>query len=629
MAPTLMKKLPRATKGHIKIRSSEEDEQELVPGATGNNDDSAEMNANKATETKTKTKKKTKKKQAVRGNEENCSLVELGLVIADGTSVARAAPSSEVSSQHGVHTFSLAQCRSTRCIYAVVPILCGCILSTVFLFSSRSKDAPLISALLFPNFYVPPSSPPPSAPPHMPPPSPPMAPPNIPPLPPMPASPRPQSPPSPPRQPLPSPPPSPPPPNPTPPAPLPPSSDGCPQRAGLYPHDGDYKDFDDGKACDCSWTEKWPCGASDASRCWNECCGHTGVGLPHDYVPGGVLRSTKPEAVIYYAYRATSGDEFPIENVNLANLEGVLMYLNHEVIRNDGKDASGRKFGIDRIRRYRIAMKSTQQAFAQTGDNPLYPRDVRPQFTKYSAFDYGQISGAGKNFPGLPSVGCGSKEIKGWGQTYQGQAYGDNVTYYSLPGPCYSRPFNSGLHKSMPMTYGPNKGLTRVCFGNGRQLVEADDRLGDDEGDEEDKIIAVACKDQWCIDHEHGGKCDNPPRGDSTCTWSSAPIGEIMIDELEVVTLPLDTFDLAPCLDPVSYARVASQAGLDSHFTGKTRCMAPTWRCVLLERQVRCCPCPRARDEAGAALSRTLPRGEQHVWPGLPLWLPCMTVTHS
>lgn len=143
------------------------------------------------------------------------------------------------------------------------------------------------------------------------------------------------------------------------------------------------------------------------------------MALPTGYIPGGILDSDKPEAVTFYAYRATNADDFPPENVNLANLEGILMYLQHEV--TDGKGY--RKFNIDRIRRYRISMKPTKEAFQMTGTGTNWPRQVRPQYTTFSAFDWGQIA---RNAGGLPSVGCGSTEIRKWG-IYAGQQYGENV----------------------------------------------------------------------------------------------------------------------------------------------------------------------------------------------------------
>lgn len=339
---------------------------------------------------------------------------------------------------------------------------------------------------------------------------------------------------------MPSPPPASPPP---PPSPLPPASDSCPQRAGVYPVDPNA-DFDAGRACDCSWTKKWPCGASDASRCWNECCAHKVTPLPRDYVPGGILRSDKPEAITYYAYRATNADSVPAENINLANLEGIMMYLHHEVIWDE--KGSRRKFGIDRVRRYRVSMKPTRDAFNGRGGRG-WPQDVRPQYTTFSAFDYGMMANPAR---GVPSVGCGSSEIRGWG-VYSGQTYGENVTYYSLPGKCYSRPIDSPLHKTMPMTHGDYAHKDRTCVSRIQDSEERAAMSACLQGNAppttrralDDHVLScnapdanplyILCKDGQCSGKEPGGMCGNPPRGDWGCTFSAAEIGYIMIDDLE------------------------------------------------------------------------------------------------
>ena len=269
--------------------------------------------------------------------------------------------------------------------------------------------------------------------------------------------------------------------------------------------------------------------------------------------------------MIYYGYRAASSDEYPMENVNLANLEGVVMYLHHEVIWGDGNT---RKFNIDRINRYRIAMKSTRAAFNAPG-GPGWPQDVRPQFARFAAFDYGQI---GWNNPStLPSVGCDSAGIRKWG-VYNKQAYGENVTYFSLPGKCYSRPIDSDLHEKMPMTHGDYRAIDRTCVsrltdraaradmiaclkGNDRRQMSYSNQnaslvfgrslgnLGYKKPDFEKDVrcnggdtdpLYILCKDSDCARQEPGGSCGNPPRGDDSCTYSIAPIGHIMLDDLEV-----------------------------------------------------------------------------------------------
>ena len=111
----------------------------------------------------------------------------------------------------------------------------------------------------------------------------------------------------------------------------------------------------------------------------------------------------------FYAYRASNRHEYHLENANLASLEGVLAYLSQEVVGQDGK-WSERKFGIDRIKRYRITMKSTREAFRtrEAGWPSSLPAGVRPQFMRYVAFDFGKIAWKP---PGLPSVGCANSEV--------------------------------------------------------------------------------------------------------------------------------------------------------------------------------------------------------------------------
>lgn len=48
--------------------------------------------------------------------------------------------------------------------------------------------------------------------------------------------------------------------------------------------------------------------------------------------------------------------------------------------------------------------------------------------------------------------------------------------------------------------------------------------------DVEDPLF-ILCKDESCWDSN--GKCGNPPKGEQGCTWSIAPIGVVMLDDLE------------------------------------------------------------------------------------------------
>ena len=282
---------------------------------------------------------------------------------------------------------------------------------------------------------------------------------------------------------------------------------------------------------------------------------------PPDYVPGGVLAASAPKRVTFYAYRATNEESYRLENVNMASIEGVLAYLSQEVVGMNGNWAD-RKFGIDRIRRYRITMKSTTEAFDTTdaGWPSTLPADVRPQFMRYVAFDFGQIAWEP---PGLPSVGCAVNEV--YKNFYQ-HAYGENATYFSLPGRCYHRKFLT--NNTWTPSYGDYEGVKTACVdtiedpfdrGNASACVsrfDAGDAIPEEclrwqpdpihSGDNVPRY--VLCKDEDCLAREKGGEC-MAPDGDlddsdddlgghpkeeiSGCTWNAVPIGEVTLDELE------------------------------------------------------------------------------------------------
>mmetsp|Transcript_84101 Transcript_84101/g.243093 ORF Transcript_84101/g.243093 Transcript_84101/m.243093 type:complete len:690 (+) Transcript_84101:84-2153(+) len=109
-----------------------------------------------------------------------------------------------------------------------------------------------------------------------------------------------------------------------------------------------------------------------------------------DCPPPQVFDNSGPEPVCrqptgmskmtFYVYRAQSDDNYPPENVNAADLAGVMAYLHNEVI-----GAVPRKFGITRILRYKITMQNTQ-AFYDA---------FQKQFGPFVAFDAGQCTAPG------------------------------------------------------------------------------------------------------------------------------------------------------------------------------------------------------------------------------------------
>jgi len=71
---------------------------------------------------------------------------------------------------------------------------------------------------------------------------------------------------------------------------------------------------------------------------------------------GGYLSLVVIPIHTFYMYRAMGTDDYPLENVNTANLGGVLWYLHNEVV----KDAP-RKFGITRITRFKVSTTATDR----------------------------------------------------------------------------------------------------------------------------------------------------------------------------------------------------------------------------------------------------------------------------
>lgn len=79
-------------------------------------------------------------------------------------------------------------------------------------------------------------------------------------------------------------------------------------------------------------------------------------------------------------YRAQGHSSYPPLNVNTGNLAGIMWYIQNEVV--SGAYGSGNKFGIERIRRFKVSMKATQ---------PLINAGMN--FGVRVAFDFGNCTG--------------------------------------------------------------------------------------------------------------------------------------------------------------------------------------------------------------------------------------------
>jgi len=133
----------------------------------------------------------------------------------------------------------------------------------------------------------------------------------------------------------------------------------------------------------------------------------------------------------FYLYRAQGNDHYKDENINAANLAGVLYYLHHEVVM-----MCPRKFGVTRIRRLKVTMRNTCDLY----------KDRTTQFGPYSAFDRGACGtkDCSKVYTSFGSV-VGCQHIPydtGIFAAYCEQPHCGYAQWYSFPGPCTSEPFD-------------------------------------------------------------------------------------------------------------------------------------------------------------------------------------------
>eukprot|EP00928_Gymnodinium_smaydae_P075596 TRINITY_DN58602_c0_g1_i1.p1 TRINITY_DN58602_c0_g1~~TRINITY_DN58602_c0_g1_i1.p1 ORF type:complete len:439 (+),score=61.38 TRINITY_DN58602_c0_g1_i1:54-1319(+) len=195
----------------------------------------------------------------------------------------------------------------------------------------------------------------------------------------------------------------------------------------------------------------------------------------------------------FYVYRAQSphnpDGDYPLSNVNVASLGGVMWYLHDEVILNCPRNGQ-RKFGITRIRRLKITTRAT---------TPLWNKGMN--FGLKCSFDSGEctgphadhVEGRGTGWHAMHDynkygfyVGCNN--LGEWPHSemvFQRARKYPNAIWYSLPGPCPTMNF----HRA-----------TEDCNAN-----------------------------------LPGGLCDHPD-GRGNCTYSIEEAGEIDIDELVGIT---------------------------------------------------------------------------------------------
>jgi len=201
----------------------------------------------------------------------------------------------------------------------------------------------------------------------------------------------------------------------------------------------------------------------------------------------------------FYVYRAQSDASYPLENVNAADLAGVLWYIHNEVV-----TSTPRKYHIDRIKRFRITMKNTREFWnvhhRQFG--PFLAYDAARCTTVYDGQSTCDLTYNQYGF----IVGCQPKDLgtcSGYlspSQTVRSCRPGSDECraplWYALPGPC------------------PSMGMTNL---------QIDANLASQD--------VNTYKTEDCKARNPGGRCSQPT-GAPDCTYSVEPAGEIFLDEL-------------------------------------------------------------------------------------------------
>ena len=129
----------------------------------------------------------------------------------------------------------------------------------------------------------------------------------------------------------------------------------------------------------------------------------------------------------FYMYRAQSDHNYPMSNVDMADLAGLMYYLHHEIVKTNATPGV-RMNGITRILRWLVTVRPSQEVEEQ---------DLK--FMPFVAFDLGRCSVPGCNrlwdHYGF-AVGCQrlarGKDLK-YSYTSPNNPFG---VWYSLPGPC-------------------------------------------------------------------------------------------------------------------------------------------------------------------------------------------------
>lgn len=233
------------------------------------------------------------------------------------------------------------------------------------------------------------------------------------------------------------------------------------------------------------------------------------VGVEEEEAPSDVdPNNYGPKPITFYVYRASGDVHYPLENVNVGDLAGVMWYLHNEIV-----PAPVRKYGIDRIRRYKVRMRPVVEFWNvhHTYFGPFMAYDAAKCTTpmgKQVYDQYGYILGCQPVTPGRSAYEADEETL-----TPEACSAPDlgcrSPVWYSLPGAC-------PLKKLRPTDVEYTQKIHGVTEKLGHTLIASSD---DD------------AKSDTCIASEPGGRCDNPT-GAPDCAYSVEDAGEVLLDEL-------------------------------------------------------------------------------------------------
>lgn len=153
---------------------------------------------------------------------------------------------------------------------------------------------------------------------------------------------------------------------------------------------------------------------------------------PPDYS----LRMNPPMQM--YMYRAQSEKNYPMRNVNLADLAGVLWYLHNEIVGFPDKEHGIRHFGITRIIRFKVTVLNP----------PDFWQTHQVKWGPFTAFGAGKCSvpnceSIWRKYGGLVGCQTADKKVAAYESKWQTMPTGVNgctkcnaPLWFSLPGPC-------------------------------------------------------------------------------------------------------------------------------------------------------------------------------------------------